>query len=171
MAPAIVWQDLRTAEICDELAREGGQDRFRDRTGLPLATYFSGPKLRWLLDHVPGARDRATQGDLVGAPAVLEALRAERFRERGGHDPAAELDAVGAVDAGGDGGEALHHGHSGGLDGHDRGAKVKHPKVGDYVMSGWPVRFGGTPPEVGPAPLLGQHSGEVLADWLGRTRQ
>ena len=37
---------------------------------------------------------------------------------------------------------------------------------GDYVMSGWPVRFGGTPPAVGPAPLLGQHSGDVLADWL-----
>ena len=65
VAPAIVWQDLRTAEICDELAREGGQDRFRDRTGLPLATYFSGPKLRWLLDHVPGACARAAQGDLL----------------------------------------------------------------------------------------------------------
>ena len=43
---------------------------------------------------------------------------------------------------------------------------MKHPAVGDYVMSGWPVRFGGTPPAVGPAPLLGQHSGDVLADWL-----
>lgn len=43
---------------------------------------------------------------------------------------------------------------------------MKHPAVGDYVMSGWPVRFGGEPPAVGPAPLLGQHSGDVLADWL-----
>ena len=43
---------------------------------------------------------------------------------------------------------------------------MKHPVNGDYVMSGWPVRFGGTPPAVGPAPVLGQHSGDVLADWL-----
>ena len=43
---------------------------------------------------------------------------------------------------------------------------MKHPVVGDYVMSGWPVRFGGEPPALGPAPLLGQHSGNVLADWL-----
>jgi crotonobetainyl-CoA:carnitine CoA-transferase CaiB-like acyl-CoA transferase len=43
---------------------------------------------------------------------------------------------------------------------------MKHPVIGDYVMSGWPVRFGGTPPTVGPAPVLGQHSGDVLADWL-----
>jgi crotonobetainyl-CoA:carnitine CoA-transferase CaiB-like acyl-CoA transferase len=43
---------------------------------------------------------------------------------------------------------------------------MKHPTIGEYVMSGWPVRFGGEPPAVGPAPLLGQHSGEVLADWL-----
>ncbi len=65
VAPAIVWQDMRTAGICDELARDGGQDRFRDRTGLPLATYFSGPKLRWLLDTVPGARARAEAGELL----------------------------------------------------------------------------------------------------------
>jgi crotonobetainyl-CoA:carnitine CoA-transferase CaiB-like acyl-CoA transferase len=44
---------------------------------------------------------------------------------------------------------------------------MAHPAVGDYVMSGWPVRFGDAPPAVGPAPLLGQHSGDVLADWLG----
>jgi formyl-CoA transferase len=43
---------------------------------------------------------------------------------------------------------------------------MKHPTIGDYTMSGWPVRFGGEPPPVGPAPLLGQHSGDVLADWL-----
>jgi glycerol kinase len=65
IAPAIVWQDVRTAAICDDLARDGGQDRFRDRTGLPLATYFSGPKVRWFLDHVPDARDRATKGDVL----------------------------------------------------------------------------------------------------------
>jgi formyl-CoA transferase len=44
---------------------------------------------------------------------------------------------------------------------------MEHPAVGDYVMSGWPVRFGDAPPAVGPAPLLGEHSGDVLADWLG----
>ncbi len=65
VAPAIVWQDMRTAGLCDELATDGGQDRFRDRTGLPLATYFSGPKLRWLLDRVPDARDRAARGELL----------------------------------------------------------------------------------------------------------
>jgi crotonobetainyl-CoA:carnitine CoA-transferase CaiB-like acyl-CoA transferase len=43
---------------------------------------------------------------------------------------------------------------------------MKHPVVGDYVMSGWPVRFGAAPPPVQPAPLLGQHSADVLADWL-----
>lgn len=47
---------------------------------------------------------------------------------------------------------------------------MKHPTVGDYVMSGWPVRFGGTPPAVGAAPLLGQHSGDVLADWISMDR-
>lgn len=50
---AIVWQDTRTKQICDALATDGGQDRFRTQVGLPLATYFSGPKLRWLLDQVP----------------------------------------------------------------------------------------------------------------------
>src|SRR3954470_23798634 len=49
---AIVWQDTRTKEICDRLADDGGQDRFREVCGLPLATYFSGPKIRWLLDNV-----------------------------------------------------------------------------------------------------------------------
>ena len=50
----------------------------------------------------------------------------------------------------------------------DRGIRqtMQHPAVGEYVMSGWPVRFGGEPPAVGPAPLLGQHSADVLADWL-----
>ena len=58
---AIVWQDTRTDEICSELAREGGQDRLRAQTGLPLATYFSGPKIKWILDNVP-ARARRPSG-------------------------------------------------------------------------------------------------------------
>jgi len=62
---AIVWQDTRTAELCGRLAGEFGQDRFRARTGLPIATYFSGPKLGWLLDHVEGARARAERGELL----------------------------------------------------------------------------------------------------------
>ena len=59
---AIVWQDTRTDRLCAELARDGGQDRFRPRVGLPLATYFSGPKVRWLLDNVPGLRADADRG-------------------------------------------------------------------------------------------------------------
>jgi glycerol kinase len=62
---AIVWQDTRTDRICDELARDGGQDRFRLTTGLPIATYFSGPKVRWILENVDGARERAEAGDLL----------------------------------------------------------------------------------------------------------
>jgi glycerol kinase len=62
---AIVWQDTRTDAICEELAREGGQDRFRPRAGLPLSTYFSGPKLRWMLENVPGLRDAAAHGDAI----------------------------------------------------------------------------------------------------------
>jgi glycerol kinase len=62
---AIVWQDTRTDEICDQLAQRGGQDRFRLKTGLPLATYFSGPKIKWILDNVESARERADRGDLL----------------------------------------------------------------------------------------------------------
>lgn len=62
---AIVWQDTRTDAICNDLAREGGQDRFRAQTGLPLATYFSGPKIKWILDNVPGAREKAEAGELL----------------------------------------------------------------------------------------------------------
>lgn len=62
---AIVWQDTRTDVICNELAQHGGQDRFRAKTGLPLATYFSGPKIKWILDNVPGARQRAEKGELL----------------------------------------------------------------------------------------------------------
>jgi glycerol kinase len=62
---AIVWQDTRTDVIINELSLEGGQDRFRLKTGLPLATYFSGPKLKWILDNVEGARTKAANGDLL----------------------------------------------------------------------------------------------------------
>lgn len=62
---AIVWQDTRTDTLCNELAQEGGQNRLRAATGLPLATYFSGPKIRWILDHVPGAQQRAEKGELL----------------------------------------------------------------------------------------------------------
>ena len=62
---AIVWQDTRTDKIVEELAKSGGQDRFRDKSGLPLATYFSGPKVRWILENVDGAEDRADAGDLI----------------------------------------------------------------------------------------------------------
>jgi glycerol kinase len=62
---AIVWQDTRTDKIVDELSQDGGQDRFRPKTGLPLATYFSGPKVRWILDNVEGTREKAEAGDLA----------------------------------------------------------------------------------------------------------
>lgn len=61
---AIVWQDTRTDGIVERLAGGAGPDRFRATTGLPLATYFSGPKLSWLLDEVPGLRERAEAGEL-----------------------------------------------------------------------------------------------------------
>lgn len=62
---ALVWQDTRTAELCSQLASDGGKDRFRPQTGLPLATYFAGPKLRWLLDQVPGLRADAERGEAL----------------------------------------------------------------------------------------------------------
>lgn len=62
---AIVWQDTRTDNLCRELGRDGGQDRFRDRVGLPLATYFSGPKLAWLLENIPGLYQAAEAGDAI----------------------------------------------------------------------------------------------------------
>ena len=62
LANAIVWQDMRSAE---RVAGLGHVDRFREQTGLPLATYFSGPKLSWLLDSLPGARARAEAGELA----------------------------------------------------------------------------------------------------------
>ena len=62
---AIVWQDTRTDVYVNEFAKDGGQDRFRDKVGLPLATYFSGPKIKWVLDNVDGARARADAGELL----------------------------------------------------------------------------------------------------------
>lgn len=65
IANAIVWQDTRVAEEVGQFAGQGGQDRFRKQTGLPLSTYFSSLKLRWLLQHVPGARGKAAAGELL----------------------------------------------------------------------------------------------------------
>ena len=64
LANALVWQDTRVAESIPEFSRDGGPDRFRAKTGLPLATYFSALKIRWLLDHIPGARQQAEAGEL-----------------------------------------------------------------------------------------------------------
>jgi len=62
---AIVWQDTRTRFLCDKLAEVEGKDRFRERCGLPLATYFSGPKIKWMLDNIPGLREAANRGDAI----------------------------------------------------------------------------------------------------------
>ncbi len=62
---AIVWQDTRTDRLVNELGGDVGQDRYKERTGLPLATYFAGPKVRWILDNVEGARERAEAGRLA----------------------------------------------------------------------------------------------------------
>ncbi len=62
---AIVWQDTRTAAICRKLSGKAGIGRFMDKTGLPLATYFSGPKIRWLLDNVPGIAEGIQAGRLI----------------------------------------------------------------------------------------------------------
>jgi glycerol kinase len=65
IANALVWQDTRVADYVSELARDGGQDRFRIKTGLPLSTYFSALKARWLLEHVPEVREQAKSGDIL----------------------------------------------------------------------------------------------------------
>jgi glycerol kinase len=65
VANAIVWQDRRTAPRCDELRRQGRAARIQQKTGLVIDAYFSGTKLEWLLDHVPGARARAEAGELA----------------------------------------------------------------------------------------------------------
>ena len=62
---AIVWQCRRTSAYCDQLKAEGHADAIRRKTGLVVDAYFSGPKLKWILDHVPGARERAKRGELL----------------------------------------------------------------------------------------------------------
>ncbi|HIP73422.1 MAG TPA: glycerol kinase [Anaerolineae bacterium] len=62
---AIVWQDTRTDKLIKEFEGGVGQNRFRDKVGLPLATYFSGPKIRWILDNVPGVKEAAEKGDAI----------------------------------------------------------------------------------------------------------
>jgi glycerol kinase len=62
---ALVWQDMRVGDDVAALSRNGGPDRFRAQTGLPLSTYFSSLKLRWILENVPGAREHAAAGDLI----------------------------------------------------------------------------------------------------------
>ncbi len=62
---ALVWQDTRVADDVSEFAQAGGQNRFRAKTGLPLTTYFSGLKLRWILENIKGVREPAAQGDVI----------------------------------------------------------------------------------------------------------
>ncbi|HZX04613.1 glycerol kinase GlpK [Kribbella sp.] len=62
---AVVWQDTRTDRLVTELAGDAGPDRFADRCGLPLTTYFSAPRIRWMLDHTPGLRQRAERGEIL----------------------------------------------------------------------------------------------------------
>ncbi|HUO35398.1 MAG TPA: glycerol kinase GlpK [Candidatus Acidoferrum sp.] len=65
VANALVWQDTRVVDYVSELAKNGGQDRFRGKTGLPLTTYFSGLKIRWILEHVKGVRELAEAGEVL----------------------------------------------------------------------------------------------------------
>ncbi|MGI8674528.1 MAG: FGGY family carbohydrate kinase, partial [Thermoleophilaceae bacterium] len=62
---AIVWQDTRTDKICRQLSSSDGPDRFRSTTGLPISTYFSGPKIRWIFENVDGVRERAERGEVL----------------------------------------------------------------------------------------------------------
>ena len=62
---AIVWQDKRTADYCDELKKEGKSQMIREKTGLVIDSYFSGTKVKWILDNVEGAREKAEAGDLI----------------------------------------------------------------------------------------------------------
>ena len=79
---AIVWQDTRVADDVAAFARQGGQDRFRLQTGLPLTTYFSGLKIRWILENVPGVRQRAESGELLfGTDGRLSAVATHRRSE------------------------------------------------------------------------------------------
>ena len=84
VAPALVWQDGRTAERCAELVAAGAEELVRSRTGLPLQPYFSATKLAWLLDNVPGARERAQRGELAAGTidAWLALAPHRRARQR-----------------------------------------------------------------------------------------
>lgn len=62
---AVVWQSRQTEDICEQLRREGHEETFREKTGLLLDPYFSGTKVKWILDHVPGAREKAARGELL----------------------------------------------------------------------------------------------------------
>lgn len=62
---AIVWQDTRVDDVVSTLIASGGIDQFRASTGLPVSTYFSGLKIRWISDHVPGVRRRAEAGEIL----------------------------------------------------------------------------------------------------------
>lgn len=65
VCPAIVWQCRRTSDYCDQLKEKGLTDLFREKTGLVIDAYFSGTKIKWILEHVPGARERAENGELL----------------------------------------------------------------------------------------------------------
>jgi glycerol kinase len=80
---AIVWQDRRTADFCDELKAQGLEARVRAKTGLPIDSYFSATKIRWILDHVEGARDKARQGRL--AFGTVDSWLVWNFTRRGLH--------------------------------------------------------------------------------------
>ena len=77
---AVVWQDTRTADICRDLAKGGGQDQYRRQTGLPITTYFSGPKIKWILDHVRGARVGRFTPDVLLGLAIKHAERSTVVR-------------------------------------------------------------------------------------------
>jgi len=65
VANAVVWQDTRTEGYVEQFSLDGGQNRLRGKTGLPLATYFSGLKIRWLLENIPGLREKAESGEIL----------------------------------------------------------------------------------------------------------
>ncbi len=65
IAPAIVWQCRRTADMCDKLKEQGYEEFFREKTGLILDAYFSATKIKWMLDHVPGAKEKARNGKIL----------------------------------------------------------------------------------------------------------
>lgn len=94
---AIVWQDSRTSDIIDSLTDED-KELIRDRTGLPASTYFAGPKIRWILDNVPGVRERAERGELVCGPidtwVVWELTRSSRKPTKRGNAKARHVTDV-----------------------------------------------------------------------------